>query len=64
MGVMLRPARPEDANACGAICYEAFKTIASQHNFPPENRDTTTLRTPSLSLDKELWLSESCPNLL
>jgi GNAT superfamily N-acetyltransferase len=36
MDVMLRPARPEDANACGAICYEAFKTIASQHNFPPD----------------------------
>jgi predicted N-acetyltransferase YhbS len=36
MEVMLRPARPEDANACGAICYEAFKTIASQHNFPPD----------------------------
>src|SRR5919108_5685648 len=36
MNVTLRPARPEDANVCGAICYEAFKAIASQHNFPPD----------------------------
>jgi predicted N-acetyltransferase YhbS len=32
--VSLRPARPEDAPACGRICYEAFKSISSQHNFP------------------------------
>src|SRR5919108_4989675 len=36
MDVTLRPGRPEDANPCGAICYEAFKAIASQHNFPPD----------------------------
>jgi predicted N-acetyltransferase YhbS len=36
MDVTLRPGRPEDANTCGAICYEAFKAIASQHNFPPD----------------------------
>jgi len=36
MDVTLRPGRSEDANACGAICYEAFKAIASQHNFPPD----------------------------
>ena len=34
MDVMLRPGRPEDANACGMIVYEAFKSIASRHNFP------------------------------
>ena len=32
----LRPGRPEDAIACGTICHEAFKAIASQHNFPPD----------------------------
>jgi predicted N-acetyltransferase YhbS len=32
--VRLRPARPEDAPACGRICYEAFQAISSQHNFP------------------------------
>lgn len=26
----------DDAAACGAICYEAFKAIAEQHNFPPD----------------------------
>ena len=34
MNVILRPGRPEDANACGVIVYEAFKSIASRHNFP------------------------------
>ena len=34
MSLTLRPGRPEDATMCGTICYEAFKTIAAQHNFP------------------------------
>ena len=34
MTLTLRPGRPEDASMCGTICYEAFKTIAEQHNFP------------------------------
>src|SRR5262245_56548264 len=34
MSLTLRPGRPEDATMCGTICYEAFKTIAEQHNFP------------------------------
>lgn len=32
--VRLRPGKPEDAQSCGAICYDAFKTISEQHNFP------------------------------
>ncbi len=36
MNATLRSGRPEDANICGAICYEAFKAIASHHNFPPD----------------------------
>jgi GNAT superfamily N-acetyltransferase len=32
----VRPARPEDAPACGKICYKAFKTISETHNFPPD----------------------------
>lgn len=32
--VTLRPGRPEDASECGRICFEAFRTIASRHNFP------------------------------
>jgi predicted N-acetyltransferase YhbS len=34
MSVILRPGTPEDASACGTICFEAFKSIASEHNFP------------------------------
>jgi GNAT superfamily N-acetyltransferase len=36
MNVHLRPASPEDAGPAGAICYEAFRTIAEQHRFPPD----------------------------
>ena len=36
MSVTLRRGRPEDAKAAGPICYEAFKTIADEHNFPPD----------------------------
>ena len=36
MKVNLRPGTPEDAEACGTICFEAFKAIADQHNFPPD----------------------------
>jgi predicted N-acetyltransferase YhbS len=36
MDVKLRPGRPEDAEACGRICFEAFGTIADEHNFPPD----------------------------
>jgi predicted N-acetyltransferase YhbS len=36
MSVILRPGVPADAAACGAICFEAFKSIASAHNFPPD----------------------------
>ncbi len=34
--VHLRRARPEDADACGRICYEAFTAINRQHCFPLE----------------------------
>ena len=34
--VVLRPGTPGDAEVCGQICYEAFKTISEQHNFPPD----------------------------
>jgi predicted N-acetyltransferase YhbS len=36
MDISIREARPEDAQACGKIDYEAFKSIADQHNFPPD----------------------------
>jgi predicted N-acetyltransferase YhbS len=36
MNIVLRPGQPTDAAACGVICYQAFKTISDQHNFPPD----------------------------
>jgi predicted N-acetyltransferase YhbS len=36
MSVTFRPGKPDDAEACATICYEAFKEIAAQHNFPPD----------------------------
>src|SRR5919198_2034920 len=36
MQVQLRPGTIEDAKECGRIDYEAFKSIADQHNFPPD----------------------------
>ena len=34
MDVKLRPGTPEDAEACGRICYDAFATLAAAHCFP------------------------------
>lgn len=34
--IVLRAGRPDDAAACGSICYNAFKTISDQHNFPAD----------------------------
>ena len=36
MDVTIRPVREEDAEECGRICYEAFKSIAEAHNFRPD----------------------------
>jgi GNAT superfamily N-acetyltransferase len=36
MNVVLRRGQQADANACGLICYEAFKAIAEPHNFPSD----------------------------
>ncbi len=34
--VSIRRAKPEDAPACGQICFEAFHKISTDHNFPPD----------------------------
>jgi predicted N-acetyltransferase YhbS len=34
--ISIRRAKPEDAPECGRICYEAFRKVNSDHNFPPE----------------------------
>ncbi len=36
MELKLRPGKPEDAETCARICYEAFGAIARAHNFPPD----------------------------
>jgi predicted N-acetyltransferase YhbS len=36
MTLKLRFGSPDDAQTCGKICYEAFKTISEQHGFPPD----------------------------
>jgi predicted N-acetyltransferase YhbS len=42
MNINLRAGKPEDAEACGSICYEAFKSIADHHRFPPDFPDRET----------------------
>jgi predicted N-acetyltransferase YhbS len=36
LSIKLRPGTAEDAKQCGEICYRAFRTIAEEHNFPPD----------------------------
>ncbi len=40
MNLTMRPGKPADAEACGAICFKAFKAIADEHHFPPDFPDT------------------------
>ena len=42
MNITFRPGKADDAEVVGAICYEAFKAIADQHNFPPDFPDRQT----------------------
>jgi hypothetical protein len=32
----IRRATPNDAAVCGRICFEAFRTVNTQHGFPPD----------------------------
>jgi GNAT superfamily N-acetyltransferase len=34
--LLIRRAVPADADACGKICFEAFRTLANRHNFPQD----------------------------
>jgi len=36
VNVQIRAMKQEDVEAGGRICYEAFKSIADRHNFPPD----------------------------
>lgn len=44
MDLVLRAATVQDAEVCGQICFEAFRTIAEKHAFPPD------LPTPETSI--------------
>ena len=39
MKATLRRGNKEDAQSCGLVCFNAFKAIADQHNFPPDLPD-------------------------
>jgi predicted N-acetyltransferase YhbS len=52
MSIVLRPGTPADAALCGPICFEAFKAIDDEHNFPwdfPSAQVATGLLTMMLS---------------
>jgi predicted N-acetyltransferase YhbS len=52
MSILLRPGTPMDAAVCGPICFEAFKAIDDEHNFPwdfPSAQVATGLLTMMLS---------------
>jgi predicted N-acetyltransferase YhbS len=34
--VTLRPGNPEDAEACGQVCHDAFSSISARHGFPKD----------------------------
>ena len=36
MSIQIRPMKSEDVEACGRICYEAFRGISERHNFRPD----------------------------
>ena len=36
MNITLRTAGPDDAPECGRVLYQAFKSLADAHNFPPD----------------------------
>ncbi len=36
MDIMIREGTPADAEICGRICYDAFKTISEAHGFAPD----------------------------
>ena len=36
MELKIRSGTPEDAEICGTICYNAFRTISEAHGFTPD----------------------------
>ncbi len=55
MTIKLRTARPDDAQRCGTICYEAFTAIANQHNFDLPSTDVTIAWVSKLIADPRFY---------
>src|SRR6476661_9230770 len=45
MNIKVRPGAPADAEICGRICYDAFKTISEAHGFASD------FPTPEVAID-------------
>ena len=59
-----RPGIYEDAQACGAVFYDAFKRIAEQHNFPvdfPQPETAVSLLMTLLSRESVEYRTYSSP---
>jgi predicted N-acetyltransferase YhbS len=50
MELKLRSGTPEDAESCGRICYNAFKTISEAHGFTPD------FPAPEVAIDLLKWM--------
>ena len=50
MAVTVRPAHPSDAEACGRIIHDAFRTISERHHFPPDFQ--LIARNPDAAFDQ------------
>jgi GNAT superfamily N-acetyltransferase len=48
MDLKLRPGTPEDAETCARIFYDAFSTLAREHNFPSEGPEMAGELMPML----------------
>ena len=48
--VQLRPIRPDDAESCARIIYEAFCGIAHKHNFPVRKMALMSVGIPEARL--------------
>ena len=35
--ITIRRAKPEDAEVCGRVCFDAFYGISTKHGFPPDH---------------------------
>ena len=49
MNLTLRPGTVADAEACGTICYHAFKAISEAHRFPPD------FPSPEIAIGLATW---------